>query len=172
VAFSAKKWEIVQRRAQYDRSHSGTATAGELMFIGISALTLDGKGRMTVPARHRDLLLARSQGKLTLTKSPDGCLLMFADDEWTTFRDKVLQLPMSAQGWKRIYLGHATETEMDATGRVLISPELRLAAGLERDVDLIGMGRHFEIWDRAKHQAQEAAVIEAGMPDAVRDIVL
>ena len=142
------------------------------MFIGISALTLDGKGRMTVPARHRDLLMARAQGKLTLTKSPDGCLLMFSDDEWTSFRDKVLQLPMSAQGWKRIYLGHATETEMDGTGRVLISPELRLAAGLEREVDLIGMGKHFEIWDRARHQAQEATVIEAGMPEAVRDIVL
>lgn len=142
------------------------------MFIGISALTLDSKGRMTVPARHRDVLMARAQGRLTLTKSPDGCLLMFSDDEWTIFRDKVLQLPMSAQGWKRIYLGHATETEMDASGRVLISPELRQAAGLEREVDLIGMGRHFEIWDRAKHQAQEAAVIEAGMPDAVRDIVL
>ncbi|MGA8010611.1 MAG: division/cell wall cluster transcriptional repressor MraZ [Thiomonas sp.] len=142
------------------------------MFIGISALTLDGKGRMTVPARYRDLLMARSQGRLTLTKSPDGCLLMFSDDEWTSFRDKVLQLPMSAQGWKRIYLGHATETEMDATGRVLISPELRQVSGLEREVDLIGMGKHFEIWDRAKHQAQEATVIEAGMPDAVRDIVL
>jgi MraZ protein len=116
--------------------------------------------------------MARTQGKLTRTQSPDGGLLMFSDDEWTTFRDRVLQLPMSAQGWKRIYLGHATETEMDATGRVLISPELRLASGLEREVDLIGMGRHFEIWDRVRHQAQEATVIEAGMPEAVRDIVL
>ena len=142
------------------------------MFIGISALTLDGKGRMTVPARHRDLLQAQSSGRLTLTKSPEGCLLLFADAQWQEFRAKIAALPMSAQGWKRIYLGHATETEVDATGRVLISPELRTAAGIERDVDLIGMGSHFEVWDRATHQAREAAVIEAGMPDAIRDIVI
>ncbi len=49
------------------------------MFIGISALTLDGKGRMTVPARHRDVLMAQAQGRLTLTKSPEGCLLLFAE---------------------------------------------------------------------------------------------
>ncbi len=142
------------------------------MFIGISALTLDGKGRMTVPARHRDVLMAQAQGRLTLTKSPEGCLLLFAEPEWLEFRTRIAALPMSAQGWKRIFLGHAAETEMDATGRVLISPELRLAGGLERDIDLIGMGSHFEIWDRATHQAREAQVIEAGMPDAVRDIVV
>ncbi|MDE2130035.1 protein MraZ [mine drainage metagenome] len=142
------------------------------MFIGISALTLDGKGRMTVPARHRDVLLAQAAGRLTVTKSPEGCLLLFADPQWQEFRAKIAALPMSAQGWKRIYLGHATETEIDATGRVLISPELRAAAGIERDIDLIGMGSHFEVWDRVTHHAREAAVIEAGMPDAVRDIVV
>ncbi len=142
------------------------------MFIGISALTLDGKGRMTVPARHRDMLLAQAAGRLTLTKSPEGCLLMFGDQQWQEFRAKIAALPMSAQGWKRIYLGHATETEIDASGRVLIPPELRAAARIEREIDLIGMGSHFEVWDRATHQAREAAVIEAGMPDAVRDIVV
>ncbi|MDE1952310.1 MAG: division/cell wall cluster transcriptional repressor MraZ [Betaproteobacteria bacterium] len=142
------------------------------MFIGISALTLDGKGRMTVPARHRDMLLAQAGGRLTLTKSPEGCLMLFGDAQWQEFRARISQLPMEAQGWKRIYLGHATETEIDATGRVLISPELRAAARIEREIDLIGMGSHFEIWDRATHQAREAAVIEAGMPEAVRNIVV
>ena len=66
---------------------------------------------------------------------------------------------------------HADEAPPAPEQVTALSPELRQAAGLEREVDLIGMGRHFEIWDRAKHQAQEAAVIEAGMPDAVRDIV-
>ncbi len=142
------------------------------MFIGISALTLDGKGRMTVPARHRDMLLAQAAGRLTLTKSPEGCLMLFGDAQWQEFRAKISQLPMEAQGWKRIYLGHATETEIDATGRVLISPELRAVARIERAIDLIGMGSHFEIWDRATHQSREAAVIEAGMPEAVRNIVV
>ena len=142
------------------------------MFIGISALTLDGKGRMTVPARHRDMLLAQAAGRLTITKSPEGCLLLFADPQWQEFRAKIAALPMAAQGWKRIYLGHATETEIDATGRVLLSPELRAAARIEREIDLIGMGSHFEVWDRATHRSREAAVIEAGMPDAVREIVV
>lgn len=142
------------------------------MFIGISALTLDGKGRMTVPARHRDVLLAQSQGRVTLTKSPEGCLMLFAEADWLEFRNRIAQLPMSAQGWKRIFLGHANETEMDGTGRVLIPPALREAVGLARDVDLIGMGSHFEIWDRETHKAKEQAVVEAGMPAAVTDIVV
>ena len=142
------------------------------MFIGISALTLDGKGRMTVPARYRDMLHEQACGRLTLTKSPEGCLLLFGDAQWQEFRAKVAALPMAAQGWKRIYLGHATETEIDSSGRVLVPPELRAGARIERDIDLIGMGSHFEVWDRATHQQREAQVIAAGMPDAVRDIVI
>jgi len=77
---------------------------------------------------------------------------------------------MDAQWWKRVFLGHASDVEMDATGRVLVSPELRAAAGISRDVMLLGMGDHFELWDKASYDAQEAEAMKREMPAAFRDL--
>lgn len=140
-----------------------------LVFQGASALTVDAKGRVSVPARHRDALQALAAGQLTLTKHPDGCLLVFPRPAWETFRDKIAALPMSAAGWKRIFLGNASDVEIDAASRVLIAPELRAAAGLGRDVMLLGMGSHFELWDAGRYAAHEAEVMQQGMPDVLKD---
>ncbi|WP_374591702.1 division/cell wall cluster transcriptional repressor MraZ [Aquabacterium sp.] len=139
------------------------------MFQGASALALDGKGRISVPARHRDALQALCAGQLTLTKHPDGCLLVFPRPAWEVFRDKVAALPMSASGWKRIFLGNASDVEIDGSSRVLVAPELRAAAGLGKDVMLLGMGSHFELWDAARYAAHEAEVMQQGMPEALND---
>lgn len=140
-----------------------------LIFQGASALSLDAKGRLAVPARHRDALAALCSGQLTLTKHPEGCLMVFPRPAWETFRDKVAALPMSASGWKRIFLGNAMDVEIDATSRVLVSPELRSAAGLSKDVMLLGMGSHFELWDAERYAAHEAEVMAQAMPDALQD---
>jgi len=132
-------------------------------------LSLDAKGRLSVPTRHRDVLLAEAGGQLTLTKHPHGCLMVFPRPEWEKFRERIAQLPMSAQWWKRIFLGNAMDVDMDATGRVLVSPELRQAAGLTRDAMLLGMGQHFELWDKATYEAKEAEAMQAGMPEAFED---
>ncbi|WP_404300428.1 division/cell wall cluster transcriptional repressor MraZ [Alicycliphilus denitrificans] len=139
------------------------------MFQGASSLSLDAKGRLSVPTRHRDALSAMAAGQLTITKHPDGCLMVFPRPEWEKFRARIAQLPMSAQWWKRIFLGNAMDVEMDGTGRVLISPELREAAGLARDAILLGMGNHFELWDKASYEAKEAAAMQAEMPDVFKD---
>nr|WP_297352682.1 division/cell wall cluster transcriptional repressor MraZ [uncultured Caldimonas sp.] len=139
------------------------------MFQGASALALDAKGRLSVPARHRDVLSAMAQGQLTITKHPEGCLMVFPRPAWESFRDKIAALPMSAAGWKRIFLGNAMDVEIDASSRVLISPELRAAAGLTKDVMLLGMGSHFELWDAARYAAHEAEVMQQGMPDVLKD---
>ena len=76
---------------------------------------------------------------------------------------------MSAQWWKRIFLGNAMDVEMDSAGRVLISPELREAVGLSREAILLGMGEHFELWDKATYQAQEAQAMQGEMPDVFKD---
>ncbi|MBT9610483.1 division/cell wall cluster transcriptional repressor MraZ [Aquabacterium sp.] len=139
------------------------------MFQGASALSLDAKGRLAVPARHRDALAALCSGQLTLTKHPEGCLMVFPRPAWETFRDKVAALPMSASGWKRIFLGNAMDVDVDGAGRVLVSPELRAAAGLSKDVMLLGMGSHFELWDAERYAAHEAEVMAQAMPDALQD---
>ncbi|MNE37778.1 cell division protein MraZ [compost metagenome] len=76
---------------------------------------------------------------------------------------------MSAQWWKRIFLGNAMDVDMDGTGRVLISPELREAVGLSKEAVLLGMGNHFELWDKATYDAQEAQAMQAQMPDVFQD---
>jgi len=139
------------------------------VFQGASALTLDGKGRVAVPARHRDVLLSTAAGQLTLTKHPQGCLMVFPRPAWEAFRDRVAALPMSASGWKRVFLGNASDVEIDSASRVLVSPELRASAKLTRDVMLLGMGSHFELWDAAEYATHEAQVMQSEMPDALKD---
>ena len=109
------------------------------------------------------------EGRLTITKHPDGCLMVFPRPTWEVFRDKVAALPMSAVGWKRVFLGNAMDVEIDSASRVLISPELRKSAGLKSDVMLIGMGSHFELWDAERYAAHEAQVMAQPMPEALQD---
>lgn len=132
-------------------------------------MALDAKGRLSVPARHREVLQLISEGRLTITKHPDGCLMLFPRPTWETFRDKVAALPMSAAGWKRVFLGNAMDVEIDSASRVLISPELRESAGLDKEVVLLGMGSHFELWDKKVHAAHEAEVMSGPLPDALKD---
>lgn len=139
------------------------------VFQGASALAMDAKGRLAVPTRHRDVLQALCAGQLTLTKHPEGCLMVFPRPAWEAFRDRVAALPMSAAGWKRVFLGNAQDVEMDATARVLIAPELRASAGLQKDVMLLGMGSHFELWDAQTYAAHEAQVMQSEMPDVLKD---
>ena len=139
------------------------------MFQGASSLSLDAKGRLSVPTRHRDVLTATAAGRLTITKHPHGCLMVFPRGEWEKFRERLAALPMSAQWWKRIFLGNAMDCEIDGNGRVLISPELRAAAGLSKEAVLLGMGNHFELWDAQTYAAQEQAAMQADMPDVFKD---
>lgn len=139
------------------------------VFQGASSLSLDAKGRLSVPTRHREVLSATAGGQLTITKHPHGCLMMFPRTEWERFRERIAQLPMEAQWWKRIFLGNASDVEMDGTSRVLISPELRAASGIEKDVMLLGMGSYFELWDGRAYAEQEAQAMKGDMPDVFKD---
>ncbi len=140
-----------------------------IVFQGPAALTLDGKGRIAMPARHRELLAAMGVNQLTVTKHPEGSLLIFPRPAWEIFRDKVAALPMDSSGWKRVFLGNAMDVEIDASSRVLIAAELRSAAGLVRDVMLLGMGSHFELWDAERYAAHEAAVMQSAMPESLKN---
>ncbi|HEY0941674.1 MAG TPA: division/cell wall cluster transcriptional repressor MraZ [Steroidobacter sp.] len=122
---------------------------------------------MTIPAKHRDALSLQCEGRVTLTKHPHGCLLFFPRPVWEQHREQIAAWPMSARAWQRIFLGNASDVDMDSAGRILISPELRSAVGLTRDVMLLGMGSHFEIWDAEKLAENEAQAVANGMPDAL-----
>lgn len=140
---------------------------GVNVFQGSSALTLDTKGRVNIPTRHRDALNELAHGRLTITRHPDGCLLIYPRPEWEMKRDQIAAFPMQARALQRLLLGNAQDVEMDTSGRVLIAPELRAAANLDRDTMLLGMGAHFELWNAAALAKREAEDLSAGLPEAL-----
>jgi MraZ protein len=95
--------------------------------------------------------------------------MVFPRAEWEKFRERVSPCQCQAQWWKRIFLGNAMDVDMDGTGRVLVAPELRQAAGITRDTMLLGMGNHLELWDKATYEAQEARAMQGDMPDVFKD---
>lgn len=124
---------------------------------------------MSIPAKHRDALAIQCEGRLTLTRHPDGCLLLLPRPVWEARREQIAAWPMAARAWQRIFLGSASDVEMDSAGRILIAPELRTAAGLGRDVMMNGMLTHFEIWDPAVQAEKEQQALAAGTPDVLSD---
>ncbi len=111
---------------------------------------MDAKGRMALPALYRDALLSDCEGQLVVTVSlTDKCLMIFPQPEWDERAVKIRALPTlnpRTRGVQRLLLGHAREVEMDASGRILIPPELRSFAELEKKLMLVGLGHRFELW--------------------------
>jgi len=138
------------------------------VFQGASSLSLDAKGRLSVPTRHR-AALSVDGSPLTVTKHPHGCLMIFPQPAWEEFRSQFASMPMGAQWMKRLFLGNAMDLEMDGSGRVLISPELRQAAGITKEALLLGMGSFLELWDASTYAEKEAEAMKAEMPDVLKD---
>ena len=136
------------------------------MFQGAAALSLDAKGRLAIPARHRDALAKLAAGNaLVLTAHPHRCLLIYPAPAWEPIRDKVLagsSLDQRSALLKRLLVGFARDEQMDSAGRVLIAPELRGFAQLEKQVHLVGQGDHFELWSDAGWQKQQEAIFALG----------
>lgn len=135
-------------------------------------LTLDGKGRLTVPARWRDMLMATVNGQLVVTKNIRGCLSLFPLPVWEGYEAQLLQLPSEHDDWRAFFIGSATDVEIDSGSRVLIPPELRAWAGLEREVKFMGMGPYFELWDVQRHATREVDARNLGQPAAVASLVI
>ncbi|WP_269531705.1 division/cell wall cluster transcriptional repressor MraZ [Chitinimonas sp. BJYL2] len=138
------------------------------MFGGVALLNLDSKGRLAIPARHRDALLAQCSGRLTITVDPSQCLLIYPQPAWEPVRDKLNNLPAfnpQARALQRLILGHAEEVEIDSAGRILVSPTLRQFAQLDKATALVGLGSKFELWDEARWHAQTAAALAMSPAD-------
>jgi MraZ protein len=123
------------------------------MFRGATKLSVDEKGRMVMPTRHRERLREISEGRVVVTVDRDQCLLIYPLPEWEKIERKLMSLPTlhaQARRLQRLMVGHATELQIDAHGRLLLSPELREFAALGRQAMLIGQGSRFELWDEAR----------------------
>ena len=121
------------------------------MFRGVNNINLDAKGRMAIPTRYRDALARHCNGHVVITVSPEErCLWLYALPDWEEVERKLVELPTlnaHAQRLKRMLIGHATDCDMDGSGRVLLSGPLREFSGLEKKTVLIGQGNKFEVWN-------------------------
>jgi MraZ protein len=116
----------------------------------VSILSLDTKGRLAIPARYRDQLQDCCGSRLVITVDSDHCLLLYPAPNWVEIERKLERLPSfnpTARKLQRLYIGHAHDVEMDSQGRVLLPPELRRFASLEKRVALVGQSNKFELWD-------------------------
>ena len=130
-------------------------------FHGAAVITLDAKGRVAIPTRHRETLMEGAK-TLVLTAHPDGCVLLYPESAWEPVRARVDTFPAfqpQASWWKRLLLGFEEHVAPDGSGRILLSPALRLHAKLEREAMMVGQGRYFELWDSAVWSAKLAQAL-------------
>ena len=123
------------------------------MFRGANSINLDSKGRIAIPAKYRDRVKGSADAQMIITCDPyDNCLLIFTLDHWEATESDLQSLSNSKplhRRLKRIMLAHATEVDMDTSGRLLIPGVLRERAKLAKEVMLIGQGKTFQLWNEA-----------------------
>ncbi|WP_102505678.1 division/cell wall cluster transcriptional repressor MraZ [Salinivibrio kushneri] len=128
------------------------------MLRGVSAISVDKKGRLALPTRYRDGLINHCDGQFVCTIDHQlPCLALYPVPEWEVIEDKLAQLSSfqpAERRLQRLLLGHAFDCEMDSQGRLLLSAALRQYAGLEGKAMLVGQLNKFEIWDEQTWQAQ------------------
>ena len=139
---------------------------GRKLFRGAAAVNLDAKGRVAIPTRYRAEIMEKNQGQMVCTVDiRQPCLLLYPLDEWEKIEQKLLSLSNfdpNQRRLQRVMLGYATECEMDAQGRILLSGPLRQHAKLEKGLMLVGQLNKFEIWSDTEWYAQIDEDIEIG----------
>lgn len=139
------------------------------MFRGESNLSLDGKGRMAVPARYREQLRDSCGGKVIATVSLlDPCLVVYPLPEWQRIEERLKSLPAfdrKAQTIRQLVIGRASDLELDSQGRVLLPQYLREFARLEKRIKMVGQVNNFELWDEETWNrwcTEQLAQVQAG----------
>lgn len=125
------------------------------MFMSEYNHTVDTKGRLIVPSKFREQL----GDEFVVTKGMDGCLFVYANEDWIAFEQKLTSLPLinkEARKFARFFLAGAAQVEVDKQGRILLPANLREFAGLEKDVVLVGVGSRIEIWSRENWENMDA----------------
>ena len=118
---------------------------------------MDSKGRMAIPSRYRDVLVAACQGRVVVTANPyDRCLSIYPEPQWQEIKRQIESLPSATKAVRRIQrlvLGNAVELEIDGSGRILLPPTLREYAGLDKKLMLVGLGKKAELWSEGSWNA-------------------
>ncbi|PIR25684.1 MAG: division/cell wall cluster transcriptional repressor MraZ [Deltaproteobacteria bacterium CG_4_10_14_0_2_um_filter_43_8] len=131
------------------------------MFRGRFRHTIDEKGRLSIPSKFREILNTNYDERLIVTNF-DGCLWGYPVSEWQALEQKVSALPQfleEVKALQRVFISAAVECPLDKSGRILLPPELRQYAGIEKELVIVGMTKRIELWSAEKweevfHKAQ------------------
>ena len=121
------------------------------MLIGNYSHTIDAKGRVSIPAKFREEL----GSQIVVTKGPGECVLVYSLEKFEPLRKSIEALPFTQNKVKHFFLGDAFDVELDKQGRILMPPPLRIYSKLEKDVSVVGMSDHIEIWNSGNWEAEE-----------------
>jgi len=126
------------------------------MFRGRHEHTIDPKGRVSIPAKFREILTKKYDERLVITNF-DGCLVAYPYEEWIRLEEKASSLSMvkkETRSFMRFFYSSAIECILDKQGRILIPQTLREYADLEKEVVLVGQLRKIEIWSKERWNEQ------------------
>ncbi len=141
------------------------------MFRGSSYHTIDTKGRIIVPSRFRDGI-REGGGDGIMVSRMDDCLVAYPYDEWNKIETRILSLAEKSENmrrFRRVFIGGAFECTIDKQERTLIPQPLRQYADLEKDIVLVGVLDHFEIWSRSKWEKENMELEDDLKKEEVRN---
>ena len=144
------------------------------MFRGLHTINLDAKGRLAIPTKYREPLAELCGARLVATiDTEERCLLVYPINEWEEIQKKIEALPSFnpvARRIQRLLIGHATDLELDSSGRVLLPQPLREYAGLEKESVLVGQGKKLELWSKAQWESRRDDYLDmVSQPDQLPD---
>lgn len=146
------------------------------MFRGRFEYNIDEKGRISLPAKYREVLSASYDERLIITTF-DSCLWGYPMAEWQVIEEKIAALPQfrsEVKALQRVFVSGAAECPLDRQGRIIIPPTLREYGGLKKEVVFVGMTKRIEIWSKERWEAvftQSQELIE-GHPDNLAELGL
>jgi MraZ protein len=127
-------------------------------FRGLSNHTIDSKGRLIIPARFKELINDSGRPGVMVSKM-DRCLVAYPFEEWEKIEERILEMAERSDAmrrFRRVFIGGAFECFCDKQDRILIPPSLRDYAELKREISLVGVLDHFEIWARDQWDNEKA----------------
>lgn len=141
------------------------------MFRGSSLHTIDSKGRIIVPARFREIIKADGANGIMISRMDSG-LVAYTLTEWRKIETRIMSLAEksdSMRRFRRVFIGGAFECLCDKQDRILVPPTLRQYAELDREIVLVGVLDHFEIWSREKWERENMHMEEGMQKEDVRN---
>ncbi len=140
-----------------------------MMFCREYRYSLDGKNRIFIPSKHREIL----GDTFYVTRRLEGCLALYTNEEWEKYSEKINALPDSVvMSLKQFIFPKTFQAELDTQGRIVIPQDLKDFAGLEKNCVIIGVGDHAQIWSEDRWDEKEKTRDTANLEELMRQLGL